>query len=150
MNGIYLLRALVHLSVLVIILVMLLLLTGLSSGEPPAKEAQLIDEVTAIELSAEAVSGKALFKQNCGQCHHRNLVDPLVGPALSGAKDRWEDYGGEAALIKWVKNSKLLVDQQHPRAVALWNSWDKSEMPPFPNLSDDEIKEIFQYVEEMR
>lgn len=145
MNGINLLRTLVHLSVLLIILVVLLLLTGLRNGEAASTDIKSIDAIVGIQLSSEAAAGKILFKQNCASCHNRNMVDPLVGPALKGSEDRWAEYG-EEALINWVKNSKALVEQKHPRAVKLWTSWRKSEMPAFSALSTADVKSILKYV----
>ena len=145
MNGIYLLRTLVHLSVLLLILVVLLLITGLRNSQERPIETSSIDESIGIKLSPAATAGKFLFKQNCASCHNRNMVDPLVGPALKGAEARWSEYG-EEALIRWVKNSKAMVEQKHPRALKLWTTWRKSEMPAFTALSTEEVKSIFEYV----
>lgn len=92
--------------------------------------------------------GKALFKTKCASCHNRNMRDDLVGPALGGAEDRWADYPQED-LYNWIRNSPAMVNQGHPKAVEVWEAWDKLAMTPFPSLTDEEIEAILFYVEEI-
>jgi len=108
--------------------------------------------VLALALSpfhshAEATieSGKSLFKNNCAQCHNKNMKKDATGPALGGAQERWADYSQEE-LYTWVRNSQSLVKAGHPRAVALYSEW-KSVMQAFPNLTDEDINSLFLYID---
>ena len=85
--------------------------------------------------------GESIFKQSCTACH---AVDrDVIGPALKGATERFEiDW-----LIKWVRNSQALVQAGDPDAVKLFEDHNKMMMPPFPTLSDDNIKNIFAFVD---
>lgn len=90
-------------------------------------------------------AGKTLFKNNCAQCHAKNMKSKATGPALGGAQERWADYPQED-LYAWIRNSQALVAQEHPRAVAVYAEYNKSVMQPFPNLTDDNISNLLSYI----
>jgi mono/diheme cytochrome c family protein len=89
--------------------------------------------------AAAIAAGDALFKGNCAQCHAVN--EQVVGPALAGITKRrpvsW--------LIPWIKNSSKVVASGDAYAVALFNKFNKQQMPSFA-LSDKEITSIIAYV----
>jgi mono/diheme cytochrome c family protein len=89
--------------------------------------------------AAAIAAGDALFKGNCAQCHAVN--EQVVGPALAGISKRrpisW--------IIPWVKNSSKVVASGDDYAVALFNKFNKQQMPSFA-LSDKEITSIVAYV----
>ncbi|MDO7853781.1 c-type cytochrome [Hymenobacter convexus] len=91
------------------------------------------------EEAAAIAAGDALFKGNCAQCHAVN--EQVVGPALAGISQRrpmsW--------LLPWVKNSSKVVASGDDYAVALFNKYNKQQMPSFA-LSDKEIASIVAYV----
>ena len=89
--------------------------------------------------AAAIAAGDALFKGNCTQCHAIN--DVVVGPALSGITKRRPI----AWLIPWIKNSSKVVAGGDEYAVALYNKYNKQQMPSFA-LSDKEITSIFAYI----
>ena len=84
-------------------------------------------------------AGDALFKSNCAQCHAVN--EQVVGPALGGITRRrpisW--------IVPWVKNSSKVVASGDDYAVALFNKFNKQQMPSFA-LSDKEITSIVAYI----
>ncbi len=92
--------------------------------------------------------GKTLFKRNCATCHNRNMKDDLTGPALAGVEMRWKDYPKED-LYEWIRNAPRLIEQGHPRAVSLYEEWNKVVMSPFDGLTDEDIEAILFYIEEM-
>ncbi|MDO7848068.1 c-type cytochrome [Hymenobacter sp. M29] len=91
------------------------------------------------EEAAAIAAGDALFKGNCAQCHAVN--EQVVGPALAGISKRrplsW--------LLPWVKNSSKVVASGDDYAVALFNKFNKQQMPSF-SLSDKEIAAIVAYI----
>ena len=90
----------------------------------------------------DAAKGETLFKNNCAQCH-AVTDERVVGPGLKGASAR-HDFGW---LAKWVRNSQAVIASGDPVAVKLYNDYSKAQMTSFPNLSDDDIKGIFAYVD---
>jgi len=89
--------------------------------------------------AAAIAAGDALFKGNCAQCHAVN--EQVVGPALGGITKRrpisW--------IIPWIKNSSKVVASGDDYAVALYNKFNKQQMPSFA-LSDKDITSIVAYV----
>ena len=89
--------------------------------------------------AAAIQAGDALFKANCTQCHAIN--EQVVGPALGGISKRrpitW--------IIPWIKNSSKVVASGDEYAVALYNKFQKQQMPSF-GLSDKEIISIVAYI----
>ncbi len=89
--------------------------------------------------AAAVQAGDALFKANCAQCHAVN--EQVVGPALAGISKRrpitW--------IIPWVHNSAKVVASGDEYAVALYNKFQKQQMPSFA-LSDKEITSIVAYI----
>lgn len=100
------------------------------------------------EATAEANldGGKALFKNYCATCHVRDMKNNLTGPALGGTQERWADYP-EEDLYRWIRNSQALIAEGHPRATELWGEWGPTVMNSFPNLTDQEIKNILGYID---
>lgn len=87
--------------------------------------------------------GKALFSQNCASCHAINK--DLTGPALAGVEDRWPD---QKMLYAWIRNSQAVIKSGYPRAVEVYNQWNKVAMNQFPNLTDAEIASLLKYINE--
>ena len=89
--------------------------------------------------AAAIAAGDALFKGNCTQCHA--VHEQVVGPALGGISARrpisW--------IIPWIKNSSKVVASGDDYAVALYNKFNKQQMPSFA-LSDKEITSIVAYI----
>ena len=92
--------------------------------------------------SDEAVinAGKALFENNCTQCH-AVTDEVVVGPGLKGVHARrplpW--------LLKWVKNSTLLIQSGDAYANEVYNKYGKTQMQSF-DFKDDEIISILAYI----
>ena len=53
-----------------------------------------------LALSGFSQDGKKLFKANCAACH--KIDKKLVGPALAGVEERWENHDN---LVAWIANS---------------------------------------------
>lgn len=91
-------------------------------------------------LSQDLGNGEVLFNANCKRCHLP--WKDMTGPALNGVMDRWDT---EENLIKWVKGSQAMVAEGHPYSVALFEKWNGSIMPDFPNFSDEEVMDMISY-----
>lgn len=95
----------------------------------------------AFSVGAKAQDGKALFQQKCASCHA--IDKQLTGPALRGVEDRWPS---KADLYSWIRNSAALIKAGHPRAVEVYNQFNKIQMTAFPELKDAEIDAILAYI----
>ncbi|MDB5193938.1 MAG: cytochrome [Segetibacter sp.] len=86
-------------------------------------------------------NGQALFSSNCASCHavHKNLT----GPALAGVEARW---GKKENLHAWIKNSSAYLKTGDPYATALYNQYNKTNMPAFTSLTEQDIDAILAYV----
>jgi mono/diheme cytochrome c family protein len=84
--------------------------------------------------------GAAIFKAQCAQCH--SLGDnKIIGPGLKNVHTRHD----EAWLLSWTKNSTAMIKAGDPKAVKLFEDYNKVAMPSFA-LADDEIKAIYAYI----
>jgi cytochrome c551/c552 len=88
-----------------------------------------------------AQDGHALFMANCASCH--KVDAKLVGPALAGVESRWPSRD---KIHDWVHNSAAVIKSNDPYAVSLYNEYNKTQMTPFPQLSDKDIDAILDYV----
>lgn len=85
--------------------------------------------------------GKKLFHSKCARCH---AVDRnMTGPALMNTKDRWND---STHLYSWIKNSQSFLSTGDKYANDLFRQYN-SMMPAFPELTEEEIREILYYVD---
>ncbi|WP_028297587.1 cytochrome c [Olivibacter sitiensis] len=86
--------------------------------------------------------GKALFNSKCTACH---AIDrDMVGPRLAGISQKRD----EAWLLKWIRNSPAMIAEGDEQAVTLFEGHDKVMMTPFPDLSNDNIRNILAYIEQ--
>lgn len=97
---------------------------------------------TAVHAQADAAmyaAGEKVFKGNCASCHKPDK--DMTGPALKGARERWE---GKGDIYAWIRNSQDLVKGGNAYANELFNKWNKSVMTPMA-LTDEEIDAVLYY-----
>lgn len=95
----------------------------------------IFSSVSYAEGSAE------LFKSRCAVCH--STTDEVkIGPGLGGVTERrtaeW--------LSSWIKNSDELIKSGDEEAIAIYEEYNKSAMPPFADLSDGDIQGLIEYM----
>ncbi len=84
--------------------------------------------------------GKSIFMTRCAACH--NVNQKLTGPALAGVNERRSiDW-----IINFVHSSQTMVKKGDPQAVALFEQFNKIPMPDHPDLTEDNIKQIVEYI----
>jgi len=97
-----------------------------------------------ISLSAQAApDGKALFSQNCASCHNASSKKS-TGPGLMGVLGR---IPGLDWAHKWVHNNNALVASGDAYAIQLKKDNNNTPMTTFPQLKEDEIDAILNYVD---
>ncbi len=89
----------------------------------------------------EYANGARLFSFNCSPCHA--LTIEVVGPALRGISKRRDMKW----IVQFVQNSQKLIGSGDRYAVELYNQYGKAEMKSFPELSENDIREIINYIE---
>ncbi|MBA4849120.1 cytochrome c [Emticicia sp. BO119] len=98
-----------------------------------------------IQLSESATKGMEMFKGSCAQCH-TITTEVMVGPGLQGIEERrnikW--------IREWIRNSPKVIASKDKYAVELFNRYNKTQMSTFPNLKDEDIDAILNYIEEGR
>lgn len=108
----------------------------------------LVFIVSGISTARAAVDPKAgyeLFKNNCKRCHYAT-DQKFTGPGLQGVRARWG--GDEAKIIAWVKSSSSFLKTGDAYANKLYNDYDQSAMPDFPQLKDEDIQSILAYLDD--
>lgn len=84
--------------------------------------------------------GKTIFSTRCAGCH--NMNKDLVGPALAGLDQRrsmeW--------IIGFIQSSQTMVKSGDKDAVAVFEKFNRIPMPDHPDLTDDNIKSIVEYI----
>lgn len=84
-----------------------------------------------------------IFNAKCSMCHSMN--EDKIGPALAGSSARWGNDG--AKLKAFIKNSQAYINTGDPYATKLYEKWNRSNMPAFPNLTDEEIEALVGYLQ---
>lgn len=90
--------------------------------------------------------GKQLFKDNCSQCH--GIEKDMTGPALAHIVKRLGNAGEELAidLYGFTKHNSQAI-ANNPYFCMLYNSWNKTAMNEFPVLTDQDLDNLYGYIE---
>jgi mono/diheme cytochrome c family protein len=94
----------------------------------------------AAENIAPNEKGKKLFYGKCASCHMVN--NDMSGPALKGVEDRWPD---KKKLYAFIRNSEEVI-RSDKYARELWIQWNQTQMLPHPDLTDEDITAILEYI----
>ena len=92
----------------------------------------------------DAEKGKALFTNNCAQCH-AVTEEIVVGPGLKGVQQRTP---GKEWLHEWIRNSSAKIATGDPYAVQVFNKFQRIQMPSYQNLTDADIDGILAYIDQ--
>lgn len=87
-------------------------------------------------------AGKSLFNTLCASCH--KPYSDMVGPALHGVTSRQD----KSWIYDWVHNSAALIASGDADAKAIYEEFNQTAMPAFPQLSETDINNILAYVEQ--
>jgi len=92
-------------------------------------------------LSSSEIKGKNLFQDNCATCH--SLFKGVLGPALMNVEERVKD---RKLLYAWIRNNDAVLKSGNPYFTKLVKDFGDVRMTPFPNLSDEDIASILDYI----
>lgn len=95
-------------------------------------------EINLPELSTRAELGKLVFEQSCASCHGNNAVgkDGIAPPLVHIIYE--PSHHADAAFLLAAKNG---VRSHH---------WSFGNMPPVPDIADDSVALIVEYVRELQ
>ncbi len=91
---------------------------------------------------SHAQDGAVIFQQNCASCHAVNK--DLTGPRLAGVETRGP-WGDRKELYAWIRNPAKYM-QNDPYTQGLKQQYGGVVMTQFPQLTDQEIDAIIDYV----
>ncbi len=99
---------------------------------------------SAIELAntQNLQNGKALFMQYCTSCHNPTLRYDMTGPALGNV----HLFRDSTWLLEFTRNSVDLIEAGDTLALCLLSAWSHAHMTSFEQLSDQEIKNIYEFI----
>jgi cytochrome c2 len=110
---------------------------GVNGTQPPSWNSK-------IENYEEIQLGMQLFKNNCGSCHAKNMKAKMTGPALKDVEKRWNN--NRENLRAWIRNSQAYLATGDMYTNAMYQEYGGSVMTAFPNLTDEEIDAILDYI----
>lgn len=115
----------------------------LSEDEPDKQETVQGPQESNVEAEVsggDEAAGKELFNTLCAACH--KLDGNSIGPPLRGVGERRDTEW----LHRWIQNSQALIASGDQQAIEIFNEYNQVAMPPFPQLSDEDIDNILAYV----
>jgi mono/diheme cytochrome c family protein len=99
----------------------------------------LLATVTALAAPPEP-KAKNTFTTRCASCHAINKT--LTGPALAGIHERHSIEW----IVNFVKSSQTMVQAGDKEAVAVFEKFNMIPMPAHPDLTEEDIKGIVEYI----
>ena len=122
-------------TVVLFVVVFLALNSTSSNGVTP------VAEISSEPEQPELVHpGQKIFKANCTPCHR--IHQKLIGPALAGVLERRDS----SWVIKMIRNSSQLIASGDPTAVKLFQEYNGTQMTSFNLLSDEELRNLLEYI----
>jgi cytochrome c2 len=92
-------------------------------------------------IEGDIANGKSLFNQ-CAACH--KIDKKMIGPALGDVTERrtaeW--------LIAWIRDNSAFRATGDADAIAVFEEYNESVMPSFPQFTDQDIMDILAYTVE--
>jgi mono/diheme cytochrome c family protein len=88
----------------------------------------------------EVSEGKVLFDKNCSACHK------LYHTEQNWSHDIVDNSYDKKALYGWIRNSDSVIKSGNEYYNAVFNENNKVQMTSFPNLTDEEIDHIIDYI----
>lgn len=88
--------------------------------------------------------GKILFRRKCASCHVKEKDRNLVGPSLYGIAEKYE----KEWLYNFTRNSRKMIKEGDPKAVAIWEEFKPKRMSSFSRLEDQELDDLYYYIEQ--
>ncbi len=95
---------------------------------------------TLVVKAGTPEEGMTIFNTRCRTCH--SIDKAVVGPALAAVDERHSIEW----IIKFVRSSQTMIKGGNQEAVALFEKFNKVQMPDHPDLTEENIKSIVAYI----
>ena len=108
--------------------------------EPKQEEKSIFSADNSDPVITINENGKSLFRENCAACHslHRHNF-------LGGITERVPD---RRLLRAFIRNSQQVIQSGEPYFVEMYEVYNKTAMTAFPDLTDREIDDILEFIEQ--
>ncbi len=93
------------------------------------------------EKDERLLKGEDIFDNQCAACHRMDRK--LVGPSLQGITQKYD----KEWLISFIKDNQTLIQKKDSAALKIWLEYNKSPMPSFNHLTEDEFNDLYYYLE---
>ena len=103
----------------------------------PRRASAPVAVVVPVEFSTQARAGRTAFDANCAQCHGANAAGTDKGPPFIHPVYNPGHHSDEAFFLA----PKIGVRSHH---------WNFGDMPPQPQVSPEQVKDIVAYVRAMQ
>ena len=88
-------------------------------------------------------SGKKLYIKECSACHSKDLSKFSTGPVLGNiTAHRPKEW-----LRNFTRNAVRMIENRDSLALCNWANWEPTVMTSFEYLTDDEIDNIYSFIE---
>ena len=109
------------------------------------KEAIVTDSIIKDTIPViQNIAGQNLFNENCASCHR--LHGCVLGPSVRGVEDRVKD---RTLLREWIRNSNKVLQSGNAYFNNLVKECGNVRMTGFPQLTDDQIDAMLDYIKEV-
>lgn len=108
-------------------------------AKPIAVALVLLFAVSSLQAQ-DPKNGETIFKANCSSCH--KVFGKFLGPELAGVNERRD----EAWLLSWIHNAPAMIASGDATALELDAQYPSAAMTAFPQLQEDQIKDILSYI----
>jgi len=95
-----------------------------------------------IPIDDSALAGRTLFKNNCAQCHARNMKSDATGPALEGFFDKWNR--DTISLIQYLNNAPEFKSSVHYKRLKLERRFDAASHTF--NFQKGHVEDLLNYI----
>lgn len=89
--------------------------------------------------------GKQLFQDSCAACH-AFLKHDGDGERLAPIKERLRNPD---VLYEYIRNSQKVIESGDPYFSKLYKEYNKVQMKSFPNLTNKDIDDILEYINQL-
>lgn len=89
----------------------------------------------------QLIKGEEIFDNQCAACHRMDRK--LVGPSLENSTKQYD----KKWLLAFIIDNQKLIQEKDSQALKIWLEYNKSPMPNFKHLTEQELEDLYYYLE---